>query len=296
MKIALVTAAEARSLDEDLPALLSAFERRGVTAEAVVWDDSAVPFHSYDAAIVRSTWDYAPRRDAFVAWARGLPTRLLNAPEVIAWNTDKRYLAELAARGVPITKTWWVTPGDAFEIPNGEIVVKPAISGGAKDTARYTASERDRALAHVRRLSADGRVVMVQPYQSAVDTEGETALLFFGGVYSHAIRKGPILVRGAGTVEGLFAKEDIEARTPTTREREIAEAVLDAVPMGRDALAYARVDLIPGNEGAPILLELELVEPSVFLAYAEGAADRFAAAILERVGKRSETVRNPDCR
>jgi glutathione synthase/RimK-type ligase-like ATP-grasp enzyme len=284
VKIALVTAAQARDLDQDLPPLRAALERRGVRAEPIVWDDAAARWAEWDAAVVRSTWDYAPRRDAFVAWARALPVRLINAPDVLAWNTDKRYLAELAARGVPITPTTWIGPSDEeIDLPAGEIVVKPAVSAGARDTARYGAGERDAARAHVQRLVSARRVAMVQPYQSAVDEHGETGLVFFGGTFSHAIRKAPILRRGAGLVEGLFATEDIQPRAPSAKERAVAEAVLDAVPAGRASLAYARVDLVKGDHGDPLLLELELTEPSVFLRHAEGSADRLAAAILERV-------------
>ena len=284
MRIALVTATEARALDEDRPPLVAALERRGAGADVAVWDDPNVRWSAFDAVVVRSTWDYPPKRDAFVAWARSIPSRLLNPADVITWNTDKRYLAELSARGVPITPTTWIAPGGPVFLPDGEIVVKPSVSGGAKNTARYAEDARDGAAAHVKRLNAEGRIAMVQPYQAAVDHEGETALVFFGGAYSHAIRKGPILKRGAGLVEGLFAVEEIAPREPSAQERAVAEAVLDAVPMGRASLTYARVDLVKGEGGAPLLLELELTEPSVFLAHADGAADRLASAILARVG------------
>jgi glutathione synthase/RimK-type ligase-like ATP-grasp enzyme len=281
VRIALVTAAEAKDRDDDMAPLVAAFERAGSRAAVLVWDDPAAPWGHFDVALVRSTWDYARQRDAFVAWARALPVKLFNAPEVIAWNTDKRYLADLAARGAPITPTTWIGPSESdVELPPGEIVVKPAISAGAKDTARYGEHERAAAVAHVRRLTAERRVAMVQPYQANVDDRGETALVFFGGAFSHAVRKGPILKRGAGLVDGLFAAEEIQPREPSAAERAVAEAVLDAVPVPRRSLAYARVDLVPDERGKPILLELEVTEPSVFLPHAPGAADAMAAAVL----------------
>ncbi len=287
MKIALVTAAEARTLDEDLPPLVAALVERGAAVDVPVWDDPSAAWDGYDAVVVRSTWDYAPRRDAFVAWARGVGSPLFNGADVLAWNTDKRYLEHLAARGVAVTPTHFVAPGDRAEgaptmatFLEREIVVKPSISGGAKDTARYLPGERARALAHVARLVDAGRTAMVQPYQTSVDARGETALLFFGGAYSHAITKGPLLARGAGLVEGLFAEERISVRAPTGAERAVAEAALDAVPMRRKNLAYARVDVVLGEDGAPMVLELELTEPSVFLGYAPEAAGRFADTIL----------------
>jgi O-ureido-D-serine cyclo-ligase len=125
------------------------------------------------------------------------------------------------------------------------------------------------------------RSVLLQPYLDRVDEHGETALLFFDGVFSHAIRKGPLLKRGEGSTTGLYAEETIEPRTPSAEELSVAQSVLAAMPFGQ-SLLYARVDLIRGNDGSPLLLELELVEPSVFVAHADGVADRFAQAILRR--------------
>ena len=284
-KIALVTAAEAVSLDQDLPPLTQALTARGAEVDVVVWDDPKAVWSGYDAVVVRSTWDYAPRRDELVAWARRVSSPLHNPARVLAWNTDKRYLADLARKGVPVTPTAFVAPGEAAVFPEHEVVVKPTISGGAKDTARYLPAEHAAARAHVERLTAAGRTAMVQPYLASVDARGETALLYFGGVFSHAITKGALLKRGAGLVEGLFAEETVATRTPTDAELRVAEAALDAVPAevgGRGALLYARVDLVLGDDGAPMVLELELTEPSVFLPYAEGAAARFATAILAR--------------
>jgi hypothetical protein len=287
-RVALVSAASARHLDEDLPPLVRALEELGAQAEIVVWDDPAVPWRAFDGAVVRSAWDYPPRRDAFVAWAHALPVPLLNGAEVLAWNTDKRYLEDLAARGIPITHTTYIGPNDPILLPEAdELVVKPTVSGGANDTARY----RDRTAAeeHVRRLAAVGRVAMVQPYQSSVDTNGETALVFFADVFSHAIRKGPLLVPGTTFVEGLFAQETIDPKTASDEELAVAESVLDAIPKevgGRGALLYARVDLVLGEGGTPLLLELELTEPSVFLPHAKGAAAVFARAILAKLAPR----------
>lgn len=278
-RVALVTATAARHLDEDLPPLSDALERAGIDHEIVVWDDASVDWTRFARVVIRSAWDYSERRDEFVAWARRVP-RLSNPADIVAWNTDKRYLRDLARAGVAVTPTTWIEPGDPIQLPAGEIVVKPAISAGARDTARYAPDLHGEARAHVARLQAQGRTVMVQPYLAKVDAEGETALLFFGGAFSHAIRKGPILLPGTTSmVEGLFAKEDIRAREPSAAERALAERTLDAVPGGRAELLYARVDVVPGPDGAPMVLELELTEPSVFLPFSEGAADRFARAL-----------------
>lgn len=272
-------------LDADDALLLGPLGGRGVRVEAAVWDDPAVDWAAYDLAVIRSTWDYATRRDEFLAWARQVP-RLANPAAAVEWNTDKRYLRELAAAGVRTVHTDWVEPGAdwAADAGTGTVVVKPAVSAGGLDSGRYGPGEHDLAAAHVRRLVAAGRTVMVQPYLTAVDTAGETALVYVQGAFSHAIRKGALLTGPDSGVDGLFREEDIAPREPSDAEREVAERVLDAVPFDRASLLYARVDLIPDGSGRPVLLELELTEPSLFLAHADGAPARLAEAILAQVG------------
>ena len=279
-RVALATCAQLPELADDEPMLVEALSVRGVEAEPRVWDDPAVDWGAYGLVVVRSTWDYAARREQFVRWADSVP-RLLNSAAVIRWNTDKRYLAELP-RAVP---TEFVALGGSWEPPAGEIVVKPTISAGSKDTARYGPKDRTRARAHVQALTAAGRTAMVQPYLDAVDEHGETALLFFGGQYSHAIRKGQMLERGRPPSEGddLYVEEEISAREPDRQEREVAEEILDALRWSRHELLYARVDLIRGPDGAPQLVELELTEPSLFLSHSEGAAARLAEQLIQRL-------------
>ena len=283
-EVALATCAELPELDEDGPALLAALAALGVTGVPAVWDDPGVDWSRFALVVVRSTWDYPPRRDAFLAWARALP-RVLNDPETLRWNTDKRYLAELAAADVPTIPTEFVGPGQAFAPPQGEYVVKPAISAGSKDTARYAPGDEDRAAHHVATLQAQGRDVMVQPYLESVDTLGETALLYLGGEYSHAIRKGPVLRRGAGLEEGLFAEEDISAQVPTDDQRALGDRAM-ALVAGRVATPlYGRVDVVDGPDGRPVVLEVELTEPSLYLGYADGSADRLGGLIAREAGR-----------
>jgi hypothetical protein len=291
-RVALVTCGELADLDPDDRLLLAPLAARGVRVEAAVWDDPGVDWSGYALAVVRSTWDYASRRAEFVAWAGRVP-RLANPADVIAWNTDKRYLRELAAAGLPVVPTTWVGPDDGWQPPSGgEYVVKPAVSVGSRDTGRYDlgdAQHRRLAAGHVDRLQRAGRLVMVQPYLTAVDAAGETALLFVPGpdgrlAFSHAIRKGPMLDGPDPRVQGLYKDEVITARVPGAAELVVAGRVLAAVPGGTDRLLYARVDLIPGADGGPMLIELELAEPSLFLAHGGDAADRLAAAIAARVG------------
>jgi hypothetical protein len=285
-RVSLVTCAELPDLDPDDQLVLEPLAALGVAVDAAIWDDAGVDWASYDLVVLRSTWDYAGRRDEFVSWASRVP-RLANPADVVAWSTDKRYLGELASAGVPVVPTRWVGPADVWTLPvEGEWVIKPAVGAGSRDTGRYdatNASHRELAVSHVARLQAASRLVMVQPYLRAVDSYGETALLFVGGEYSHAIRKGPMLQGPDVGVEGLYKQEEITSREPSATELAIAEKALAAVPGGSHRLLYARADLIPGVDGEPLLVELELAEPSLFMATAGGAARRLARAILATV-------------
>src|SRR5262245_219014 len=273
--VAFVTCTGLPDLDPDDALAVAPLRALGATVHAAAWDDPSVDWHSYDLAVLRSAWNYPPVREEFIAWARTVP-RLVNPADLVEWNTDKRYLAALAAAGVPVVPTVWVEPSAPFVPPDGEFVVKPSVGAGSLDAGRYGPSTVDLARAHVSQLQASGRTVMVQPYLPAVDTYGETAMLYLGGAYSHAIRKGPMLTGPASAVAGLFVAETITARTPSPAERAVADAALAAVP-GRPL--YARVDLLPGPSGEPLLAELELAEPSLYLGLGDGAPERFAAAL-----------------
>jgi hypothetical protein len=283
-RLALVSARAARGLDEDLPPLLAALDAAGVDAAVADWDDPEVDWAGFRLALVRSTWDYAERFAEFLAWAQRTAklTTLLNPPPVIRWNTDKHYLRDLARAGVPTVPTRFVEPGEAapralarfLEDGIAEWVVKPAVGAGSRDAARYVKGEDRAASDHIERLLDAGRSVLLQPYLDQIDLHGETALIYFTGRFSHAIRKGPLLRRGGAPTDELFAAEQITARTPGADELLIAERALAALPFA--APLYARVDLIPSGDAEPCLLELELTEPSLFFAHAPGAAGRFA--------------------
>lgn len=259
-----------------------------------IWDDASIDWSSFDAVILRNTWDYSARREEFLAWCARVDavTSLLNPLPVLTWDSDKAYLRDLAGAGLPVVPTMFLAPGadvTAWSPPTGctDFVVKPSISSGSQNTMRYGVDGPvDVPRAHIAELLAQGRTVMVQPYLDSVDTAGETAVIFYGGALSHAIRKGQMLVRdvAADRVEGLFVQETIEPRTPTQAQVALAHAVLAQVPGGPEQLLYARVDLIDDAAGEPMVLELELVEPSIFLTHSAGAPQRWARAIAERVG------------
>lgn len=285
----IASCAEAVGRDDDEPLLVAALAARGVTARAADWADPAVDW-SADLVLVRSTWDYARRRAEFLAWAERVEqvATLLNPAAVLTWNTEKTYLRDLAAAGVPVVPTGWVGPGDdavaAVAAWPGDVVVKPAVSAGARDTARFAPADRDAAVAHVRALVDGGRTAMVQPYLERLDGEGETGLVHLDGAYSHAFGKGALLAAGP-LGEGLFAEETITAREATDEQRALGDRVVAwAADRSGGPLLYARVDLVPGADGSPQVIELELTEPSLNLAVADGAADRFADAVVARLG------------
>ncbi len=278
-RIAWTTGAGFAASDADLPILTDAATRAGLTSEVVVWDDPDVDWESFDLVVVRSCWDYVPRREEFLAWADAVP-RLANPASVLRWNTDKVYLRELETAGVAVVPTAWSVERRE-DLPSGsEWVVKPTISAGSADTARW--SDPDEALAHGRTLLAAGRPTMTQPYVAAVDSEGETGLLLFGGRYSHAFRKGALLTTGDDPRELPELKEDIRAREPSAEQIAFAERTVSvAADLLSTDLLYARVDVVTDADGTLRLMELELTEPSFFLDHTDVGADLLLQAVLD---------------
>jgi hypothetical protein len=287
-RVALATCAELPDLDADTRLLIAPLEARGVSVTPAVWDDPRIDWTTFDLTVVRSCWDYVARRSEFVAWACRTP-RLANSARVIEWNTDKQYLWDLAERGIPVVPTTWLQPHHEWRPDDGEWVIKPAVSASSLDTGRYDMRDPEqRALAvhHVRRLQTERRPVMVQPYLRGIETEGETSLIYFAGEFIHAIRKDAVLKGPDTGVDRRFLHEggqQLEARQPTRAQLTIGDAALAAAPVEREKLLYARVDLIPGTDGSPLVIELELTEPQLYLARAEGSAERLASLIAERV-------------
>ncbi|MFJ6660285.1 RimK family alpha-L-glutamate ligase [Streptomyces sp. NPDC091377] len=283
-RIALVTSRPGADVvaDPDLPVLLEALRAAGAEAQGVAWDDPDVDWGGFDLAVIRSTWDYSWRAAEFLDWAErcGRATRLANPAQIVRWNVDKRYLGDLAAAGIPTVPTRYLAPGEPADLPDGhEYVVKPTSGAGARLAARYTPDRHATAVRQLERMHADGFTAMIQPYVDAIDTTGERALVFYGGTLRHAIRKGPVLARGTAYDERKVPHPGVEPWTPTGAERTLAERALAAVP-GASGLLYARVDLVDGADGEPCVMELELVEPHLFLDLHPGSVEPIAAAML----------------
>jgi hypothetical protein len=288
--IALVTAVAARDVDEDLPPLESALRNAGAHVTIAEWDRPH-DWSRFDIALLRSTWDYPQRLTEFFDWAEAVSqkTKLMNPLPVVKWSADKHYLGDLAKRAVPTVPTKFVEPGEQADRrivellsqPDvDEFVVKPAVGAGSRDAQRFGREEMEDAARHAERMLNEKRSVLLQPYLARVDELGETSLLYFAGAFSHAIRKGPLLKRKEGPTTELFAKETITARVPDAAELSVGARALQAVPFGTPL--YARVDLIRDQKDKPVVLELELIEPSLFFPFAVGSAERFAAAVATR--------------
>jgi hypothetical protein len=288
-RIALATCRDLPAGDEDAPLLEAALESASIRPQWAVWDDPEVDWNEFDLTIIRSTWDYTAQRAEFVRWSAATP-RLHNRADLISWNSDKIYLRDLAAAGLPTVPTEWIGPGEPVSWPSTEFVLKPTVGAGSKGAGRFDpngtgSSDPARAArAHLGALHEAGRTVMLQPYLSEVDSSGEAALIYLGGRFSHAITKAAMLAPAEvnalepGYSRSLFVPERITPRRASGVEVDLADRVLGYIGDRFEPPLYARVDLLPTPAG-PVLIELELVEPSLFLREDPSGAHRLAVAI-----------------
>lgn len=288
------------NLHDDWPLTRDALDAVGLDSVAVVWSDPSVNWSSFDLIVANGAWDNIHRVDEFLAWvdarARGgVPT--VNSPATLRWNLDKRYLRALEAAGVATVPTTFVGAGAAdaeaeaevelaLALSQGEVVVKPSISGGGFQTARYNADEQDRAAAHVRSLVELGRTAMVQPYQPAVDTEGEVGLIFLGGEFSHAMHKDPMIRPDVGPLANLMDNQIVTPASASPAQLALGRQAVAAADHLLGPTTYARVDTVHGDDGRPLLLELELLDPVLFFTTDPAGADRFARVLAELLAAR----------
>jgi glutathione synthase/RimK-type ligase-like ATP-grasp enzyme len=276
LRIALATYEQQTVRDGDLDFLVPALRRGGATVETPAWTDAAVDWGDFDLVMVSSTWDYHRKLERFRDWLAAVDakTKLRNPRETIEWNLDKRYLRDLEAAGVPTIPTIWTEPGTEEEIEAtvaelgwGDVVLKPVVDLGAERLARVETKMVARIL---RSLDEPG---MAQPFLPSVETEGELSLVFIRCEPTHGVRKRP-------------APGDFRVQPQYGAGHEWVEPPDEAIRIGRRALErapgqplYARVDLL-ADAGGLRLIELELIEPNLYLAANPAAADTLAAAIL----------------
>ena len=306
MRVAIASYRDVAPEFRDDEALLACLRARGVEASSHPWDDAEVDWDGLDLVVTRSVWDYVKRYDEFIRWLGGLRVAVENDPGLIRWNSDKRYLDDLLEEGLAVVPTAFVAPGeDAPEIES-EVVIKPTISAGGRDTGRFGPDSAAAAQALLASIAARGRTAMIQPYMSSVEAGGETAVVIVDGEVSHVLRKGAMLNAGEvapvrtedslGVAEAMYDPGLVVASEADADELELATRIIDEVRrrFGVTPL-YARVDMLRDPDGEPLLLELEAVEPNLYFDQAPGAPERLADAIVRRARKaatrRSSTSR-----
>lgn len=289
LRIALASCRVLPEPDPDQPLLEAHLRGRGHHVETIPWDafpasaEGDERWAAFDLCVLRSTWDYHRRLPEFLAWVERAAacTRLINPAALVRRNSHKRYLTELAAQGVAVVPTEVVTveaPRTLEEVLAArdwdELVIKPAVSAGSFGTIRAHRDAPDAGAAHLAELLGAGEDVLIQPYQASVEGHGERAIVTFDGAPSHAVRKSPRFSSDDESVELVAIEPD---------EAELARAIVAQIgaELG-EAPAYARVDLARDGEGRPQVMELELIEPSLFFVLAPHALDPFAAALERR--------------
>jgi hypothetical protein len=258
---------------------------RLVGAEFQIWDDERVDWQAYDRVVVRSVWDYTSKIDTFLAWADAVgQRRLRNSPELLRFNADKRYLTTLEAPTVPTTL---LEPGDPMPGFDTEIVIKPNVSAGARDTGRFMPDAAADAAALVERIHCSGRAVLMQPYLPGVDVHGERAVVFFGGEVSHVLHKRPVLrepgvapvAAAAHAPAAIMLEPDLVIPGSAGEEQlALADRVHVEISERLGQPLFMRVDMVPGADG-PVVIEIEAIEPMLYFDLIPGAAERFAAAV-----------------
>lgn len=269
--IALATSEKWAALSPDDLPLVPALARAGIDAEPAIWSDPSVDWDRFAAVVIRSCWDYHLRRDAFLHWIATLQRPLFNPPRVVAWNSHKSYLLELAARGVRIPRTELIRqPLSAID---GEIIIKPAVSASAHDTHRVSSAAEARTISA--RLLERGDAI-VQEFVGDITTLGEWSMIFLDRQFSHAVKKLP--KRGDFRVQQELGGSADLAEAP----QHVIEAARSILRLVDGDVLYARVDVID-REGGVTLMELELIEPMLFLQLDARAPLRFAEAIARRL-------------
>lgn len=278
---------------DELP-LIAALEARGVSVRRVAWSNPDFNWRSTRLALLRSTWDYFLRVDEFRTWLRHAAplTTLINPADLVEWNTDKRYLRDLADRGIRIVPTRWLPPAESLREcclgpwpeepqPPREFVLKPAVSAGAHLTDRFTINDLPRMETVCReRCQVEQRAMLLQPLQRSLLDRGELSLIVFGGAIAHAVQKLP--KPGDYRVQTIHGGATVVCEPPRAAS-EFVQQLLQALPNTSRPLTYARVDLVEDNAGEWALMELELIEPALFLQYAPQSVARFADAIIQEL-------------
>lgn len=306
--VAFVTDSDSYPIDHDMPALLDECERQGVGYEVCSWKDATVDWQRFSLVIPRSPWTYMESLDSFLDWCHAVEavTILANPASVAEWGLRKSYLTDLDRLGIPTIPTHIVRTMDAsaqsaldcFLRQHSSadwFVVKPLVGAYSSGVERIRAECRSQLESYVDTLTSGTRGgALVQPYLNSVDEVGEKNLVFLGGRYSHAIGKSPMLLQ-----DGTVRKPTIDMRQSTTAtpaEQTLGARVMDSAVQHLglpDVLLYGRIDIVQDNAGCPVILEMDICEPSLNLNFDDNAAERFVAAIRIRAAKYAAIARTP---
>ena len=279
-ELGFVTYQGAPALTDDDRLAVEPLQRLGYVVRPLVWDDASVHWERFAALILRSTWDYHKKAPAFTSWLDRIESRkcrLWNPAALVRWNMDKTYLRDLAERGVPVTPTAWIAEGGQADLATilrragwDRAVVKPTLSATAYQTWMVGSDTAEESQPRLDEMTGRGGV-MVQRFEDSI-IDGEWSLLFFAGQFSHAVLKVP--------TEGDFRvqKEYGGTSAPAQPPRRVIATAEQALSEVRSPWLYARVDLVDSESGVR-LMELEMLEPDLFLRHEAGAAVRFAQAI-----------------
>ena len=280
--------------DDDLVASL--LRQLGAQVDLSAWSAEDVDWDKFDLVAIRSTWDYSQDQPRFVKWCAEIGDRLENDAGLVVWNSDKHYMMDLAIARIPTVPTRYVGPSDPYPEFVGEFVVKPTVSAGGKSTGRFGPSSHSSAIELIDEITASGGVAMIQPYQAAVATSGETAVVVIDGSVSHVLRKGEILQPDEvapvsddwlGVAKAMYEPDLVQRSEARPEELELTEGIMGWIETRFGTVPVAcRVDMVRGADGRSIILELEAVEPYLYLALAPEAAVRLARVIFERAQAR----------
>lgn len=287
------TCEELPGFDPDDELAARALADLGARVRPAMWTDPSVDWGAADLCVLRSTWDYHRRPDDFARWVEKVSTQtlLVNPADVVIWNAHKFYLRDLQQRGVPVVPSEFVERTSAEELSEllerrgwNEAVLKPAYGASAHGVmhVRRNASELREGNEYLRELLRRGDAI-VQPYLESVATHHERALVFIGDRYSHAVTKAPFMHASQRLGDRAGMPPGTSGEVPVVAEPEeiaVASAALRAAPPGS---VYARVDVVRDDDARPCILELELIEPTLYLFAEETAPQRLARALLERI-------------
>ncbi len=291
VKVALATCSVMPPEFTDDQLVISELESLGAEVAYEPWD-AEVDWEEFDVVAVRSPWDYSRRRDEFVAWAERVGPNLHNPADLLRWNSEKSYLHDLSQAGLAVVETQFVEPGARWTGSETEVVIKPSISAGGRDTGRFRPALHAEARALIETIHRSSRTAMVQPFQPSVDEVGETALVFIDGNFSHSLRKravlrpdevAPVRTTDLMVAEAMYDPELVRSGSYEADELDLGERVVAYVARRfGGAPLYARVDMIRDGAGEPMVLELEAVEPNLYFNEHPEAARRLVEAIMQR--------------